>query len=127
MSKIYSALRTATFLTSLLLLMSKPFAQETDSSAALQKGLAEGASATQLLQILADRGMSIADATVFAIKTAPQEMAGELTDAALMQVAPDEQEIIAYLALGASSGIGVCKVAETLGMSPPTACSENTT
>jgi hypothetical protein len=95
-----------------------------DLATVVKNAVQEGATADQIIQVLQDKGVDVLDAAVIAIHNAPQEMAGELTEAAMDRVPVDQQEEIGYLALSAASGVGSCKVAQVIGITPPAICAE---
>jgi hypothetical protein len=84
----------------------------------------QGASAEQIIEMLAQQDIPILDATLVALQNAPAEMAGDITEAAMERVATEQQEEIAYLAISSTSGVGSCKVAELLGMPRAAVCEE---
>lgn len=95
-----------------------------DLAKMVDNAVKQGASAEQIIVMLEGQGVTVSDAAVIAIHNAPQEMAGELTKAAMDKVPSDQQEEIGYLALSASSGVGSCKVAQVIGITPPSICAE---
>jgi hypothetical protein len=112
------------FVLATFLIAFKLAAAPLDLAKLVHSAVKQGASAEQIIEMLEDHGVTVSDATVIAIHNAPQEMAGELTNAAMAKVPSNQQEEIGYLALSASSGIGSCKVAQAIGITPPSICAE---
>lgn len=112
----------ACFLASISL--SPSLSAQKSGEAEITNPASSNANAAQLLDSLLEDGASINDALVIAINGAPQAMAGELTLVAMDRVPTDQHEEIGYLALTSSSGVGLCKVAEVIGMTPPSICAD---
>lgn len=100
-------------------------AAPTDISKTIRSAARKGASAEQIMDMLSGYGVSLSDAVVIAIHNAPDDLAGELAQVAVDRAPPNEKQNIAYLALGASSGLGTCLVAAAIDLPRPSACAED--
>lgn len=97
---------------------------EVDLAAAVKDSIAEGADASQVIDVLQSYNVPLQEAIVIAINNSPQIMAGALTVAAMARAESNSQEEIGYLALTAATGVGSCTVAEAIGMPQPPVCAE---
>ncbi len=97
---------------------------QVDLASAVQDAVAEGADASEVIDVLQSHNVPLQQAIVVAINNSPQIMAGALTIAAMARAESDYQEEIAYIALTAATGVGSCTVAEAIGMPQPSVCAE---
>lgn len=97
---------------------------EVDLASAVQDAVANGADASEVIDVLQSHNVPLQQAIVVAINNSPQIMAGALTIAAMSRAESDYQEEIGYIALTAATGVGSCTVAEAIGMPQPSVCAE---
>ena len=97
---------------------------QVDLASAVQDAIANGADASEVIDVLQSHNVPLQQAIVVAINNSPQIMAGALTIAAMARAESDYQEEIGYIALTTASGVGSCTVAEAIGMPQPSVCAE---
>jgi hypothetical protein len=112
------------YLLGLLLLSACAWSAPGDPAAAVRDAIAQGADASQVIELLQERNIPMGDAIVIAIANSPEQMAGDLTLAAMAKVPSEQQEEIAYQALSVASGEGFCAVTAVMGMPQTGACAQ---